>query len=87
MGASDYVAGLRVETLAYEFPEYTFFIDITEDGTGNLEISSIEYCTSSLWLEGSEFVGLRMLYTRSDIEIVHDVIPTVAPENAQAEEE
>ena len=87
MGASDYVAGLRVETLAYEFPEYTFFIDITEDGTGNLEISSIEYCTSSLWLEGSEFVGLRMLYTRSDIEIVHDVIPTVAPENVQVEEE
>lgn len=87
MSASDYVAGLRVETLVYEFPEYTFSINITEDGMGNIEISSTEYCTSSLWLEGSEFVGLRMLHTRNDIEIVHDAIPTVDPENVQVEEE
>lgn len=83
MNAEEYVSGKREESIDFEFPDYTIEGTVTEDGSGGMTIKDICYIPSELWLEGEDFSGLRLLHATNDIEVVHDVLPTIEGEESE----
>lgn len=72
---SKYVAGERVNLLAYEFPDYTITLEVTSENGEVTEIDSLMYIPKSVWLGGEGFKGMRYVYSRDYVEVDKSVLP------------
>lgn len=56
----EYVKGIRLQHVVFEFPDYTIVGNIREDGK-SLELLGMSYINKTLWKQ--EVIGLKMYYS------------------------
>lgn len=65
MTDAEYVSGVRLQHVVFEFPDYTIVGSIKDNGSV-VEILGISYINSNLWEE--DVVGLKMVYRSKYLE-------------------